>query len=583
MKKITALIISLVLMLALCVPASAAGTAALNGNTSVTVGSNIEFTVSISGCSDASSAGVSVAFDSEFEFVSGTWLKNGGLKTFEQSKLKGGLGMLESPSVNGNLFKLVLKAKTASVSAKNVSVNVVVKNGSTEIMNVTPTKAVKISCATHTYGTYTKKDNTNHTRTCSACGNVETKAHTWNSGSVTKTANCKEAGNTRYTCTATGCGATKDVPISKTNNHTYGSWSQTKAPSCTAKGQEKRTCSTCQKVETRDIKVTGHSMGGWIQTKAPTCEGKGEQVRSCSKCSHKETKAVNALGHKFSNPTVTKEPTCTQTGTETGKCTVCKKETTNTIKALGHKFGEWTVKYAATCTEKGIEEHKCSVCEATENREIEALGHDFEDPKTIKEPTISETGLKQGKCKICGQITEEIIPCTAKDETTGVVIETDKGVFQEGTELKVEEIKKENKEKHKEIKKALKEVSEKFVAYDITTVLNGAKVQPNGKIKVTFKIPEGFSNILKVFFIGDDGTTQEQTSKVNEDGTITAELTHFSTYVICDVNEDSVIGANGNAQSYTLLIIIPIAAVVVIGGLVIIIVVAKKKKEKEQE
>ena len=88
---------------------------------------------------------------------------------------------------------------------------------------------------------------------------------------------------------------------------------------------------------------------------------------------------------------------------------------------------------------------------------------------------------------------------------------------------------------------------------------------------------------MKVFFIGDDGTTQEQTSKVNEDGTITAELTHFSTYVICDVNEDSVIGANGNAQSYTLLIIIPIAAVVVIGGLVIIIVVAKKKKEKEQE
>ncbi len=598
MKKVISILIALVLTFALfCVPASAAGTGTLAlSNAEGKQGDTVTINVNLNSNPGLTTMRFTVSWGEGLELasVSNAGLLSGWTTPAPTISSPYTLRWADSLSTTnstktGKIATLTFKIKdNATVGNKTVTLTFIeswdANGGKNTFGNATAT--IKVNCKTHTYGTYTKKDNTNHTRTCSVCGNVETKAHTWNGGSVTKPADCKEAGNTHYTCTANGCGATKDVPISKTNNHTYGSWSQTSAPKCTTVGKEQRTCSTCRKVETRDIKATGHSMGGWTQTKAPTCEGKGEQTRTCSKCSHKETKAVNALGHKFSNPTVTKAPTCTQTGTETGKCTVCKKETTNTIKALGHKFGEWTVKAAATCTEKGIEEHKCSVCEATENRDIEALGHDFEDPKTIKEPTISETGLKQGKCKICGQITEEVIPCTAKDETTGVVIETDKGVFQEGTELKVEEIKKENKEnkeKHKEIKKALKEVSEKFVAYDITTVLNGAKVQPNGKIKVTFKIPEGFSNILKVFFIGDDGTTQEQTSKVNEDGTITAELTHFSTYVICDVNEDSVIGANGNAQSNTLLIIIPIAAVVIIGGLVIVIVAAKKKKAKIED
>ena len=114
---------------------------------------------------------------------------------------------------------------------------------------------------------YSKVNDSQHKHTCTVCGHTETANHTWNGGSVTKTATCKETGVKAYTCTA--CNATKTETIAKTNNHTYGSWEQTKAPSCTEKGQESRTCSTCQKVETRDIKATGHSMGAWTQTKAP--------------------------------------------------------------------------------------------------------------------------------------------------------------------------------------------------------------------------------------------------------------------------------------------------------------------------
>lgn len=120
--------------------------------------------------------------------------------------------MLASPDVNGDLFKLVLKAKTASVNNQTVSVNVIAKNGTNEILNITTTKSVKISCATHSYGnTYTKIDKLQHSCTCTDCGYVEKFNHTWNDGKVTKDPSEDETGIKTYTCTA--CGETKEDEI----------------------------------------------------------------------------------------------------------------------------------------------------------------------------------------------------------------------------------------------------------------------------------------------------------------------------------------------------------------------------------
>lgn len=282
MKRIICLLFSIVLTLLLCITASAAGSSTINGNTSVTVGSNIEFTVNVSGCGDATSIAVAVSYDGGFELVSGTWLKSGSITKFDTATNKGALGGLSSPDVNGNLFKLVLKAKTASASNQNVSVNVIAKNGSSEIMNVTPSKSVKIDCASHTYGAYSKVNDSQHKHTCTVCSHNETANHTWNGGTVTKTATCKETGTKSYTCTANGCGATKTETIAKTNNHTYGKWSQTKSPSCTGKGTEARTCSTCQKVEKRDIAATGHK--STTTTTKATVSKDGNIVKACSVC-----------------------------------------------------------------------------------------------------------------------------------------------------------------------------------------------------------------------------------------------------------------------------------------------------------
>ena len=226
MKRIISFLVCIILMMSVCITASAAGSSTINGNTSATVGSNIEFTVNVSGCSDATSIAVAVSYSDDLELVSGEWLKSGSIKKFDTATNKGALGGLASPDVNGNLFKLVLKAKTASANAQNVSVNVIAKNGSAEIMNVTPTKSVKINCATHTYGAYSKVNDSQHKHVCTVCGYEEKANHTWNGGTVTKVATCKETGIKTYTCTA--CNSTKTETIAKTNSHNWSGYQVTK-------------------------------------------------------------------------------------------------------------------------------------------------------------------------------------------------------------------------------------------------------------------------------------------------------------------------------------------------------------------
>ena len=448
---------------------------------------------------------------------------------------------------------------------------------------------VSVTCKSHHFGSYTKVNDNQHSRTCSACGYVETVNHSWNGGAVTKQATCKESGTKEYTCTA--CGAKKTETVAKTNAHIWGDWHITKQPSCTAPGTTTKTCSVCGKTENQTVNATGHSMGGWTQTKEPTCTEKGEEQRSCGKCGYKETKAVDALGHSFSNPTVTKEPTCTETGVETGKCSRCGQTTTNTLKAKGHKFGAWADSKAATCTEGGTQERKCSACGSAESRTTKALGHDFENPTIVKEATISSTGLKEGKCKRCGETTSEVSPCTAKDDATGAIFEADAGVFQEGTTLSVEEIGRDNPS-YASAENVLKDTCKDFKLYDVSASRNGADVQPNGELTVTWPIPDGFGTDVALYLLSSDGTAEPIDATVSADGkTLTAKLTKLGELAIGKLGNgsagsndptdstDSSVSDDVPAQGSSLVwIIVAIAAVVVIGGAIVLIVVLKKKK-----
>ena len=378
MKKILALVLCLILLCSTIIPASAAGSSAtLSGVPSeLKKDATATITVNVSGSPTLSSALVQVTLGNGLELVSGEWKKDGIMKDFTVANGYGVFALSSAGTLNGTVFSFVVKGKTISATAQTVKVDFTFKNGSSDVGTASVSKTVKVACASHTYGSYSKKDNNNHVRTCTACGKEETKAHAWNSGTVTKAANCKEAGEKTFTCTT--CNATKTETIAKTTSHKFGAWTQASAPECDKKGSEKRTCSVCSKTETRDVK---------------------------------------ALGHNFKNPEVTKEPTCTEAGVETGTCTRCGKESTNSIPATGHKVDSYSVTKEATCTEKGQETGKCTVCSADQTRDVEALGHKYGEAVVTKEATETETGIQTKTCETCGDVVEEEIPVKEKEET----------------------------------------------------------------------------------------------------------------------------------------------------------------------
>ena len=192
----------------------------------------------------------------------------------------------------------------------------------------------------HKYdNTWTKVDNDDHARACTACGEKETAGHTWNSGSTTKWPTCKEAGETTYTCTV--CGGTKTEPIPVLTEHTYDNDCDT-------------VCNICQAVRT-------------VPHKYQTQWSKDEtgHWKECAECGHRKEEAKHTPGAEA-------------TETTPQLCTTCGYIMKPELGHVTHKFGtEWKTDrtghwhVCSGCEEKdGYEAHKfdnacdtdCSVC-----------------------------------------------------------------------------------------------------------------------------------------------------------------------------------------------------------------------------
>ena len=92
--------------------------------------------------------------------------------------------------------------------------------GKTE--TVTDCKECQQAMCSHSFSTWSKLNDNNHSRVCKKCDKTETKSHSWNTGSVTKPATCNSAGTKVQTCS--GCSAQRTVTMPKTGVHTYGEW-----------------------------------------------------------------------------------------------------------------------------------------------------------------------------------------------------------------------------------------------------------------------------------------------------------------------------------------------------------------------
>lgn len=126
-------------------------------------------------------------------------------------------------------------------------------------------------------------------------------------------------------------------------------------------------------------------------------------------------------------------------------------------------------------------------------------------------------------------------------------------VFEEGTKVTAETVTAgEVYERAKTAVKAAEPVAQKFTVFEFNAVKDEVKVQPNGKLAVTFRIPDDYSNNVKILYVADDGTTGEITATVNAgERTVVAELAHFSTYVLIDLGETEGEGTTTTAEIAT--------------------------------
>lgn len=110
---------------------------------------------------------------------------------------------------------------------------------------------------------------------------------------------------------------------------------------------------------------------------------------------------------------------------------------------------------------------------------------------------------------------------------------SDNKCFSNGTIVKAESINA--GDLYEQVKNIMRNIAEKFYANDFSATKDGQLVQPNGKVKVTFSIPDEYSDNCSLYYIDMNGTVNKLNSTFDKESrALTAELELFGIYVVAD-------------------------------------------------
>lgn len=227
MKKITAVVICLLILFLSTTVAFAAGEPKLTVTTSTTQanrGDIIDVTVSISSSSKYTSVRFELQFDATvYELDETDWEYVAVPNHFESvfqaapgvSPTVWVYGMMMNPATqySGELLHFKLKIRSGAVFGEQ---QITLKNAKVDQAPCSVTAASTTVACKHNYETWTKKDDNKHTATCTICNQPIEADHTWDEGKITKTTGCETPGEKTYTCTA--CGATKVEEVKVTGH-----------------------------------------------------------------------------------------------------------------------------------------------------------------------------------------------------------------------------------------------------------------------------------------------------------------------------------------------------------------------------
>lgn len=120
---------------------------------------------------------------------------------------------------------------------------------------------------------------------------------------------------------------------------------------------------------------------------------------------------------------------------------------------------------------------------------------------------------------------------TKEDKATGIKLETTTATVQSNVTLVAKIVT--DKSTEELIINAIKSVG-KFTPYNIDLMKDNVKIQPNGKVKVSIPIPEGYDKTkLEIYRVEENGKTIKYDVKV-EGNYATFETDHFSIYVLAE-------------------------------------------------
>lgn len=379
MRRFVAALLCLVLALSLAATVSAAGAKMSLSVSDSTLyrGDSFTVTVKLSNSEAVSNGGVVLTYDkSIFEFVKGSVID---CPAGEVTSSGGVFSLADDTVVSGVIFTIVLKVKSDAPFGKHpISGKPNLASSSGKISCDLSGTSVTVACK-HSYGSSAKIDDTSHESACTVCGEKKTEKHSWNKGTVTKAATCKDPGSKTLQCG--DCGAEKTETVSVTNDHKYGSWSKV------SDSQHKRICSVCGKEST--------------------------------------------AAHSWNEGKVTKKATCQETGTKELTCTGCKTTKTETVAKTKHTYSAWTQVDDTTHT------HACTVCGLEEPREHsygDAWDHDENGhfktctgcghvkDWTAHTPGPEPTETTDQLCTVCSRI---LRPNTAHDHVYDTAWTTD--------------------------------------------------------------------------------------------------------------------------------------------------------------
>ena len=212
------------------------------------------------------------------------------------------------------------------------------------------------------------------------------------------------------------------------------------------------------------------------------------------------------------------------------------------------------------------------------------LPHDYVREVT-KEPTEREVGEATYTCTLCSHSYTEELPkkiVQISGDVVGTVLNVPSGsnaYIPEGTVFDVVEqpVEQVPEQVLGEIAVTAEGAAKPLGMFDLSLLLDGATIQPNGMVSITLPAPDlavEYDKII-VVYIAPDGSFEECSTTLNDDGTITFETDHFSAYAVIGILFER--GLSNGAIAGIVVGSVLGAIVLGIGGFLLVWFVVKKK------